>query len=500
MAAFFLVPKLILACDTSGYQMNNITDNGDGTFTIQWTAMVAGGTTTSVGSTWGFYLNIDAQILSINPPSFTSSNGTTLNAVVSGGNVAWGNPVPFSGPVFLDISVTPADEWFPFTMVVQGIPTVWDGGGQEANMCPGGPGTGDTYDGVFPCFEPVATPLMDEVHICPGGTAVLTVIPNYLTETVTWSPGGQTGNTISVSPPENQLYTITAANAGCETTTTIYVVIDPLPVLTPLEDEVEVCEGTPAILNVNQENVDFIVWNTGDVGPFLVDIPTMSPMTYTATGSNICGDTTVEIVVISIPFTTVDASPDETICQGESTTLQADTTDADMVVWYPGGINGPNINVSPTSTTNYFVVASNYCGTDTAFVTVTVANNAQTSVQLSACDGETVLYNGIPLSAGTTSTFTFNTFLGCDSVVTVTVVELPNATASLQLSACDGETVLFNGQNLAPGSSTQFMFTAANGCDSVLTVTVVELPIFSSNLTLAACAGSSVTYNGQSLS
>ena len=37
------------------------------------TALVAGGISTVVGSTWGFYLNIDANILSITPSSFRSS-------------------------------------------------------------------------------------------------------------------------------------------------------------------------------------------------------------------------------------------------------------------------------------------------------------------------------------------------------------------------------------------------------------------------------------------
>ncbi len=132
----FSLPGFLLACDTSGYLMNGITDNGDGTFTIDWTALVAGGTTTGVGSTWGFYLNIDATILSITPSSFTSTNGTTINAVINGGNVQWGDPAPGSGPVFLDINTQPNDEMFPFTMVVSGIPTEWMGGGQTSSGNP----------------------------------------------------------------------------------------------------------------------------------------------------------------------------------------------------------------------------------------------------------------------------------------------------------------------------------------------------------------------------
>ncbi|MBI1225017.1 MAG: T9SS type B sorting domain-containing protein [Bacteroidetes bacterium] len=500
--ALLSLPNLILACDTSGYHMDGITDNGDGTFTIEWTALVAGGITTGVGSTWGFYLNIDATILSISPPSFTSSNGTTLNAVISGGTVQWGNPAPGSGPAFLDIITQPNDEMFPFTMVVSGIPTEWWGGGQEANQCSwqGGPGAGANYAGDFPCFEPVLTPVPDEIHICPGGTAVLTVIPNHLVEDIIWQPGGQTTTTITVQPTQNTTYTVVGSNVGCDYTTFINVIIDPLPFLTPQEETVEVCEGTPATLIVSTEYTDFVTWSPGNgAGPVNVVIPTTSPATYTATGFNYCGQTSIDFTVTTIPFPMVNASNDQSICQGESVTLTANATGANSINWLPTNQTGNSITVSPTSTTTYYAIVSNFCGTDTADVVVNVSGNTTNNISLTACAGQTVMYNGIPLAAGSNSTFTFTNVAGCDSVVHVTVQSLPNSTGTLGLTACQGQMASFMGQNLAIGSSTQFHLTAFNGCDSLLTVNVTGLPVFNSNLTLKACAGETVSYNGQQL-
>lgn len=501
---FFLtvlsVPGMTYACDTSGFTMNGITDNGDGTFTINWTALVAGGTSTGVGSTWGFYLNIDATILSITPSSFTSSNGTTLNAVINGGSVQWGNPAPFSGPVFLDINTQPNDESFPFTMVISGIPTEWSGGGQEANQCPGGPGTGNNYEDVFPCFEPVLTPAPDVVHICPGETVTLTVVPNHLVEDIVWEPGGATTPSITVTLFQDQLYTITGSNAGCSSQTTVQVVIDPLPYLTPQEPDVEVCQGTPAVLVVNAEATDLITWSPGNgVGPVLVVVPNTSPATYTATGFNECGQTSISFNVTTVPFPTVSTSNDVAICQGESVQLIANPVGSNQVLWQPGNTIGNTITVSPTSTTTYYATVSNFCGTDTADVVVTVAGNNSNIVQLAACQGETVLYNNIPLAAGSNSTFTFTNYIGCDSVVTVNVATLPNSAATLNLTACQGETASFMGQNLAIGSSTQFNLTAFNGCDSTLTVNVTGLPTYTSTVNLSACAGGTATYNGQQL-
>ncbi|TAK36242.1 MAG: gliding motility-associated C-terminal domain-containing protein [Saprospiraceae bacterium] len=503
-AAFLIAPGLLSACDTSGFTMDGITDNGDGTFTINWTVLVAGGTTTSVGSTWGFYLNIDAQILSINPPSFTSANGTTLNAVINGGTVEWGDPDPSSDPPFLNIATEFTDQWFPFTMVIQGIPSEWWGGGQEANMCPGGPGTNmSNYEGVFPCFEPEVTPVQGIVHICPGETATLTVVTNYLTETVTWSPGGQTGNTISVSPSQTTVYTVTAANSGCETTAEITVIIDPLPLLTPVNSQLEGCEDLPVVLDVIPQYVDIITWNPGNISgtsAFLIVIPTTSPSVYTATGSNNCGEITVEFTVTTSPPPTINIVNDTvTICEGESITLVANTTNANLVAWSPGNTNGNTLVVSPGTTTEYTAVATSDCGLDVDSVTVIVASGVENEIELEACYNESVMYNGIPLQAGSTSTFTFNSYQGCDSVVTVIVNELMAASTELELETCQGTNVVYDGQSLAPGSVTVFTFAAANGCDSVVTVTVTELPEFSQSIQLEACEGDSASYNGQSL-
>ncbi|NUN99583.1 MAG: PKD domain-containing protein [Saprospiraceae bacterium] len=122
------------------------------------------------------------------------------------------------------------------------------------------------------------------------------------------------------------------------------------------------------------------------------------------------------------------------------------------------------------------------------------------SLQLSACTGSTVDYNGTPLAPGAQQDFTFAAVSGCDSVVTVTVLEIPPVTSSLQLSACTGSTVTYNNTALSPGAQQSFTFAASNGCDSVVTVTVSEILPVTSSLQLSACTGSTVTYNNTALS
>jgi gliding motility-associated-like protein len=136
-----------------------------------------------------------------------------------------------------------------------------------------------------------------------------------------------------------------------------------------------------------------------------------------------------------------------------------------------------------------------------SIVTVTVVGlpNQASSIQLAACDGETVVYNGQSLPAGTTIPFTFQTWQGCDSVVTVSVHAFPTQTSTLTLEACDGSSILYHGQSIAAGSTTDVILTSVNGCDSIVTVTVGALPHANSSVTLQGCEGESLVYNGQTI-
>ncbi len=504
--AFLFNPGVLSACDTSGFIIDSYTDNGDGTFTVNMTIFVAGDFTTDCGSTWGFFWNVDAPIVSVSPPSLTSNNGTTLNAVVSTNNITWGNPtgnwptVPF---VDAEPGSSTADESFMVTIVLGSQATEWDGGGQEANTCPnsGCSASPDRYEGVFPCFPPsiVALPV---IPICPGEPVEISVIPNYLTENITWDLGGQMGESIIVAPTITTDYTVTASNICEEFSLTITVEVIPFPTIFALEEEIEACEGFPVIMEVSPSNELLVEWSpTGTFGTFLVDVPTSSPMVYVATASNQCGEDSTEITVTLLPGPSVEIlnGDEEQICNGDTLLLESLPLNAETVEWIPVGSTENNLEVSPDTTMIYVVQATSICGLAGDTITVEVAESTSDTVNLEACAGTTVLFNNIPLAAGSTSTFTFENILGCDSIVTVEVAELPHASGMVELGTCEGDSVLYNGQLLPPGSETEFMFTAANGCDSVLTVTVIELEIYETAVQLSACEGTNAMYNGQPL-
>ncbi|NUQ23105.1 MAG: PKD domain-containing protein [Saprospiraceae bacterium] len=154
--------------------------------------------------------------------------------------------------------------------------------------------------------------------------------------------------------------------------------------------------------------------------------------------------------------------------------------------------------LAPGTTTDF--IFTNAAGCDS---TVTVAVDAlptsATQLILSACPGTTAVYNGTPLNPGTSTDFLFTNAAGCDSTVTVAVSALPTSATQLMLSACPGTTAVYNGTPLNPGTSTDFLFVNAAGCDSTVTVTVDALPASSSTLTFSVCPGATVDYNGLTL-
>jgi hypothetical protein len=158
--------------------------------------------------------------------------------------------------------------------------------------------------------------------------------------------------------------------------------------------------------------------------------------------------------------------------------------------------NGTNI---PAGTTQTFTL-SNWLGCD-SIVTVNVATLQPTSssLGLSACPGSSATYNGTSIPAGTTQTFTLSNFVGCDSIVTVSVATLQPTASSLTLNACPGSTASYNGTNLAIGASQDFTFANWQGCDSVVTVNVMALPTSASAFSVGVCPGETYPYQGTTL-
>lgn len=121
------------------------------------------------------------------------------------------------------------------------------------------------------------------------------------------------------------------------------------------------------------------------------------------------------------------------------------------------------------------------------------------SLPLTVCANDSLTYNGLVFYPGDSQDFTFALPAGCDSIVHLTVTGIPVANATLNLTACNGDSISYLGYVIHPGNSQVISLTSAAGCDSLLTVNVAGLPSNTSSLSLQACAGESIDYNGQQL-
>ena len=78
------------------------------------------------------------------------------------------------------------------------------------------------------------------------------------------------------------------------------------------------------------------------------------------------------------------------------------------------------------------------CGMEMEEITVVVEPRRDTSIVLQACQGSTVTYQGTQLNPGETQVFNLTTLAGCDSLVTVEVEEVNVFTAEEFFEVQDG--------------------------------------------------------------
>jgi len=140
------------------------------------------------------------------------------------------------------------------------------------------------------------------------------------------------------------------------------------------------------------------------------------------------------------------------------------------------------------------------CGDSTgvAFLVKNLCTQSLSStIQLTACEGSSIVYNGANILAGSSQQFVLQSFLGCDSTVTVNVAAMPTSASSLTLFGCPGDSVFYASQFVPVGQTQAFVLQNQGGCDSTVMVSVAALPTSASSLTLFGCPGDSVFYASQ---
>lgn len=333
--------------------------------------------------------------------------------------------------------------------------------------------------------------------VCPGGLALLTATPSTVGGTYSWSPGGQTTQTISVNPTSTTNYSVTYTLAGCNGTGTGAVTVIPIPTITV--NSATICAGQTAALTAS--GAATYSWNTGSTNNPLTISPT-SNTNYTVTGT-IAGCTNTAIAIVSVnplPTVTVNSA---TICTGQSATL---TASGNPSYSWNTGETGNSITVTPSSTTNYTVMGTAAGCTNTAITTVSVnplpnviVNSgticAGQTATLTATGATTFTWNTgattsfITDNPITTTTYTvMGTTLGCSNTSTANITISSNLLLTINSpTICLGQTTTLT----ANGASSYAWNNGATG--SSITVSPTSSATYTVNGSNGSCLGFTTT-------
>jgi len=163
-------------------------------------------------------------------------------------------------------------------------------------------------------------------------------------------------------------------------------------------------------------------------------------------------------------FPLVEITIDTTLCDGEP------------LIW-----NGTTYPLDQT-VINETIPGGSYTGCDsTTQINIFHYDPAESSISDILCDGEELELHGVTFNADNMSgdiVLEDSSYLGCDSTISVSITFHPLASSDEELTICQGDTIIWNGQTLTLSGQYESMFEGQSfqGCDSfaMLNLTVLS--------------------------
>ncbi len=298
--------------------------------------------------------------------------------------------------------------------------------------------------------------------------------------------------------------TITDNSSGCTSVIGPYTVdIHPLPsniVITA--SPFPVCEPAETTLSVLNPDANYTYfWSNGVVGTTLTT--SLADEYYVmAVSPNGCEGQSNTLDIYPAPDISLVPDGCHERCNPDTICLPP----IPGVVSYQWHLDGNPISGPAGSVANYVAVESgmyqvlltdnNGCTALSEGLTLNLLPLDTSSVSLDACTGEMVDYEGNMLAPGSVTDFVHTNQHGCDSTITVTVVERPLYNEVVNLSGCEGSVVSYNGIDYPVGMQVQLDMVSQYGCDSIVNLVIEELAVDTTALPLSACEGGVVEYAG----
>lgn len=117
-------------------------------------------------------------------------------------------------------------------------------------------------------------------------------------------------------------------------------------------------------------------------------------------------------------------------------------------------------------------------------------------VNATICEGQSIFLEGANQTTPGLYTDVFTGANGCDSTIYTTLSILDPSTFEQTVTICEGSTFAVGTSSYAISGVYTDVFTAANGCDSIVTTNLFVTSTLTSTTSETICEGSSFTFNG----
>lgn len=476
-------PVLTVSNDTSVCENTSVTLNVSGATTYLWSTgavvssvnVTPGITTTYTVTGYNGDCSSSADIVVTVMPfpvnagvDQTICEGTTATLTVSGGT-SW---IWSTGETTQTITVSPATTTAYQVTATDGICSNTD----EVKV----------YIIPSPSVDAGA-----DVSICPGSPAHLIASG---ADSYVWSTGENTAD-IFVSPSITTTYYLTGTQSGCTAIDSVKVTVKD-SIIANAGPDVIVCTGNSVVLTASGGSS--YLWNTGETTPSITVSPLATTTYSVIVGNYGCtGMDSVMVNVASLPL--ADAGANDSICQGGSALLNA--SGGDDYLWSTGETTS-GINVSPASTTMYYVTVSDGICTakDSVLLTVidipvvNLGNDTLvcigSEITLTAGGGTSYLWSTgciagsiIEYPIDTTTYSVTVTYYGCSASDTITINTLPaiNITISESRTICIGSSTV-----LTAGGGGDYLWSTGETTSSII-VSPTEDTSYSVTVTSGSC-------------
>ncbi|MBK7427002.1 MAG: hypothetical protein IPI60_08230 [Saprospiraceae bacterium] len=199
---------------------------------------------------------------------------------------------------------------------------------------------------------------------------------------------------------------------------------------------------------------------------------------------------------LNTPLFEIDLTGEPTAC--DSTTISA--SGGSTYNWNGGSDPDSAVNTFTESGVYFITVTDDNDCTVVSSVTIDIFLDESVTIEASICEGEVYIFNNQALTQAGQYEAMIQTIHGCDSTITLNLEVNPVQNNTIQIQICEGESYLFDGQNLSTSGEYEAIFQNSKGCDSTVNLNLIVYPKNQTNIQHQMCEGEFYTFAGQQLS